>query len=231
MDFDTLIFLLAAGYALFQWMIRGIRKASSQNSGEPADVSVDQAEVAVRRQRRLEQLKARRQQRIEVRQADRRVVRQPAPPQPVARSPQEQQLEEFRRTMERLLGVRTGPEQGPLGRRGGVVLEPDEDVEEIETLEEMPEVVSLETGSERAARVRFDQDDQAEALVQRRIKAAEARSGAITRADHARFDQTIRAPQEPIQVHRTRKKVPRGSGSIREAFLWAEILGPPVSRR
>ena len=231
MDFDTLIFLLAAGYALLQWMIRGVRKASGQNGGQQPDVPVEQAEQAVRRQRRLEQLKARRQQRIEARRAEPSVARQPSPQKPVARSRQDQQLEEFRRTMEQLLGVRTGPEQGPLGRRGGVILEPDEDVEEIETLEEMPEVVSLETGSERAARVRFDQDDQAEALVQRRIKAAEARSGAITRADHARFDQTIRTPQEPIQVHRTRKKVPRGTGSIREAFLWAEILGPPISRR
>ena len=230
MDFDTLIFLLAAGYALLQWMIRGVRKASGQG-GEQPDVSVEQAEQQVRRQRRLEQLKARRQERIDARQTQRATVRPPQPVQPVPRSRQEQQLEEFRRTMEQLLGVRTGPERGPLGRRGGVVLEPDEDIEEVDTLEEMPEVVSLATGSERTGRVVVDQDDQAAALVQRRIKAAEARSGAITRADHAKFDQTIRAAAAPIQVQRARKKVPRGTGSIREALVWAEILGPPVARR
>ena len=226
MEFDTLILLLAAGYALLQWMIRGARKAAGQQ-GEQPGATMEQAELEVRRHRRLEQLQARRQQRIDARQPRRR----PSPAQPVPQSPQEQQLAEFRRTMERLLGVRTGPEQGPLGRRGGVVLEPDEDVEEIETLEEMPEVVTLETGGERAARVVVDQDDQAEALVQRRIKAAEARSGAITKDDHARFDKAIREAAQPIQVQRARRKIPRGTGSIREAFVWAEILGPPVARR
>jgi hypothetical protein len=229
MEFDTLIFLLAAGYALLQWMIRGARKAAGQNSQQP-DVSVEQAEVAVRRQRRLEQLKARRQQRIDARQAE-RATRVSAPGHPVPQSRQEQQLEEFRRTMEQLLGVRTGPQSGPLGRRGGVILESDEDVEEVDTLEEEPEVVSLETGSERAARAVVDQDDQAEALVQRRIQAAQARSGALTRADHSKFDQAIRGAAQPIQVHRSRKKLPRRTGSIRDAFVWAEILGPPVARR
>jgi hypothetical protein len=228
-EFDTLIFLLAAGYALLQWMIRGVRKAAEQAGGQDTDTSMEPAELEVRRRQRLEQLKARRQERIEARRQRTGARSQPAP----AKTAQERQVEEFQRTLEQLLGVRTGPEAGPLGRRGGVELEPAEDLEEMETLEEEPQIVSLETGAERPARVIYDQDTEAEALVQRRIAAGQARSGALTKADHSRFDQKIRAAApEPIKLHRTRKaRLPRAGGSVRDAFVWSEILGPPVARR
>jgi hypothetical protein len=229
-EFDTLILLLAAGYALLQWMIRGVRKAAEQAGGQDTDTGVEQAELEVRRRQRLEQLKARRQERIEARRQRTAVRSQPAP----AKTAQERQVEQFQRTLEQLLGVRTGPEAGPLGRRGGVELEPAEEIEDIESHDlDEPVVVSLETGDERAARVIYDQDTDAETLVQRRIAAGQARSGALTRADHSKFDQKIRtAGSEPIQVHRTRKaRRPGGTGSIRDAFVWTEILGPPVGRR
>ena len=230
MEFDTLILLLAAGYALLQWMMRGIRKAAGGEVQPTESDSSEQAELKVRRPRRLEQLQARRQERIAA-----RASRPQAKPK--ARSQQEEAMQDFRREMERLLGIRTGPEAGPLGRSGGVELEGAEEIEDREVLEVEPEVVSLELGGERPGRVVVDQDDDAEALVQRRIVAAQMRSGELTRADHARFDQRIRARPAATPPARGRPAPPVAPGTpltgsaLRNAFIWAEILGPPGGRR
>jgi hypothetical protein len=103
----------------------------------------------------------------------------------------------------------------------------DEDVEDRESLEEPEQVVSLETEVSRPARVRYDQDAGAESLVRRRIAAAEARSGAITRADHRKFDARIR--QEPADHTAVRPR--HTKAQLRKAVIWREILGPPVSER
>ena len=111
-----------------------------------------------------------------------------------------------------------------------------EEVEDREVLEVEPEVVSLDMEGERPLRVLVDQDDDAEALVQRRIAAAQSRSGQLTRADHARFDQRIRAqPSVTAPVQRLEPPVAPGTpltgSALRNAFIWAEILGPPGGRR
>ena len=102
----------------------------------------------------------------------------------------------------------------------------EEEVEERESLEEEPQVVSLETEIRRPARVRVDRDEEAGEFEARRIQAAAARDHARTRADHAAFDQRIR--QEPAEHTAKRGYTAQ---QLRDAVVWREILGPPVSER
>ena len=129
-------------------------------------------------------------------------------------------LREFERALE------SGGGAGPLGRPSGVPLPTAEDVEERESLESEPTVVSLEGEATRPERAPVSQDDGAERLVARRIAAAEARSGAHTRVDHAAFDQRIR--QQPADATAVWSMTPE---QLRRAVVWREVLGPPVAMR
>ena len=71
-----------------------------------------------------------------------------------------------------------------------------------------------------------DQDDEAERVVEQRLAAAEANLQPLSEADHQVFDQRIR--QEPADRTATRAYTAR---QLREAIVWREILGPPVSLR
>jgi hypothetical protein len=102
----------------------------------------------------------------------------------------------------------------------------DEVVEERQSLEVEPEIRSLEEGVRREARKRIDQDDEAEHIELRRIQAAAARDATRTRADHADLDQRIR--QEAADHTATRGYTAQ---QLRDAVVWREILGPPVSER
>lgn len=216
MEFDTLILLLAGGWALLNWLMRSVRDAATRGQGETA--AADPAEPEVRRQRKIEQLQARRRERLAARAGSR-------PERAQALDPADQ----FRRELERIMGGHTEEEHGPLGRRGSVELEPAEEVEELEPLEVGEQVISLEVPDTRPLRVLIDQDAQAEEIVRRRIEVAEAHNRPKTRADHAKFDRAIRSA--PAEVTRT-PKVPRLPGKgLRQALIWLEILGPPVSRR
>jgi len=139
----------------------------------------------------------------------------PAPwSQPDATQREGSRLEQVLREFERALEQGKGPEYL------------EEDVEERESLESEPEVVSLEREVQRAPRREFTQDEDAEQLVARRITAASARDSARTKADHAKFDSQIR--QEPADHTATRAYTPE---QLRHAVVWREILGPPVSIR
>jgi hypothetical protein len=81
---------------------------------------------------------------------------------------------------------------------------------------ESPEVVQ-----HRRLREEIDQDDAAEAVVQRRIREAEARNRPHAVADHKAFDQRIRAEEAAGP-----RALPRGE-QLRQAMIWKEILGPP----
>ncbi|HWB42068.1 MAG TPA: hypothetical protein VG500_12450 [Gemmatimonadales bacterium] len=102
----------------------------------------------------------------------------------------------------------------------------EEEIEERESLEEPARVVSLEHEVHRPQREAYDQDTGAEGLVQRRIDAARTRDRALTKADHKAFDARIR--QEPADHTAVRRYTP---AQLRDAFVWREILGPPVSER
>jgi hypothetical protein len=101
-----------------------------------------------------------------------------------------------------------------------------EEVEEGRSLEEEPEVVSLETGVSRPGRRRVDQDDEAEQFEARRIKAAAARDVARSPIVHTALDDRIQ--QEPADHTAVRGYTPK---QLRDAIVWREILGPPVSLR
>jgi hypothetical protein len=87
-----------------------------------------------------------------------------------------------------------------------------------------PEVKSLEESAERPERVVVDTDDEAEAIVARRIAAAEANARPLGAADHMTFDARIR--QQPADATAVKTYSMR---RIRDAIVWREILGPPVS--
>jgi hypothetical protein len=138
------------------------------------------------------------------------------------------QLERLLRELERNLGEAAGvpsrPQPAP--RAPSLPLPEAEDVEERTSLEEPERVISLENEVVRAPRQRYDHDAEADGIVQRRIAAAQARSGELTRADHARFDERIR---EEVADHTSVRRY--SAAQLRDAVVWREILGPPVSER
>ena len=157
----------------------------------------------------------------------------PQPRPPAARDPSPRnatqhegsRLERLLRELERNLEQAAGGQQRTPARLP-VPLPGDQDVEERGSLEEPERVVSLETEVTRPARVRYNQDSGAEDLVRRRIAAAETRNGALTKAGHNTFDTRIR--QEPADHTAVRRYT---SAQLRDAIVWREILGPPVSER
>jgi len=137
-------------------------------------------------------------------------------------------LEQFLRQLEE---AQAGPggagEGGPLGRRSRTRLEGAEEVEERESLEAEEQIENFEAAPpSRRQRVEVDQDDAAEALVQRRIDAAEARNQRLTALDHSAFDARIRA-----EVADRTAVAAVNLANLRHAFVWSEILGKPLSER
>jgi hypothetical protein len=147
-----------------------------------------------------------------------RVVRSGVDPTQQEGSRLEQVLRNLQRTLEEAAAEDGYPT--------GVPRPPREEVEETATLEAEPEVVSLENEVRREARVRVDRDDEAGEFETRRIQAAAARDHARTKADHAAFDHRIR--QEPADHTATRTYTAQ---QLRDAMVWREVLGPPVSLR
>jgi hypothetical protein len=128
-------------------------------------------------------------------------------------------LRELQRALEQ--GIHTGP----LGRPANLPLPENEEFEERTSLEVEPEVLSLETEVRRESRQLVDQDDAAEAIEARRVGAAAARDKAVTQADHSAFDQRIR---QEVADKTAVRYTPQ---QLRDAIVWREILGPPVSLR
>jgi hypothetical protein len=167
-----------------------------------------------------------------------RPPRQPGPTGPGDPSQQEgSRLERLLREMERSLQevadqqsggkVRLpAPQRPTIPRLPPITAAEEEAVEERESLEEPERVVSLEVDPSRGERAVYDQDTEAEAIVQRRIDAARARDRALAKADHTAFDAKIR--QEPADHTAVRRYTP---AQLRDAVVWREILGPPVSEQ
>lgn len=100
-----------------------------------------------------------------------------------------------------------------------------EEVEERESLEEEPVVISLEEPAPIGEREIVDLDEEAEAVIARRLREAELRNRGWRLEDHQEFDAWIRvaAPQ--------RKPAAGRAAALRNAVVWREILGKPVSMR
>ncbi len=220
MDIDNIVLLVAAAWAVLSFLARGVAK---QRGGQREDAEpVAGPEPEVRRRQRLERLRARRME-----------GQARAAPKPAQPSPREAAVADLREELERIMGVRPEAEYGPLGRRSGVRLEGAEEVEERDTLEEEPDVVTLEGPTLFGDREIIDQDDAAEAPIQHRLDVAEARLRPRTKADHTAFDQRIRTPS-PVPVppaQPARRRGARSGSSLRAAMIWSEVLSPPVALR
>ena len=117
------------------------------------------------------------------------------------------------------LGRTLDQASGPAGRA------PDRRLPAAQEVEER-EAQSLEIDPRRRERAVVDQDDTAEQVIARRLAAAEANAAPRTRADQVALDSRIR--QEPADKTATRGYTLQ---QLREAVVWREILGPPVSMR
>lgn len=145
----------------------------------------------------------------------------------------EQLLRELERNLEGVGGtLPAGGARTPVSRRPSASAPPpptgeEEDVEERGSLEEPERVISLETEVSRPLRQRRDHDSEAEAIARRRIESARSRDRALNKADHQAFDARVR--QEPADhTAVARRYTP---AQLRDAIVWREILGPPVSER
>lgn len=132
------------------------------------------------------------------------------------------QLERLLRELGRTLDEGREPAQRPTVR----TLPPVKPGTSSGSLEAAPEGQSLEVDPARGERAVVDQDDEAERVVEQRLAAAEANLQPLSEADHQVFDQRIR--QEPADQTAARAYTVR---QLREAIVWREILGPPVSLR
>jgi hypothetical protein len=126
----------------------------------------------------------------------------------------------------RELGKTLDEAAGPRGRPSSVRLPPAEEVEERASLETVREAQSLEQDVRRPERKVVDADDEAEVIAARRIAAAEANARPLGAADHQAFDAQIRG--EAADATATRAS---NVAQLRQAVIWREILGPPVSER
>jgi hypothetical protein len=124
-------------------------------------------------------------------------------------------LRELQRSLEEAAGV-PAPQPAP----------PEVQYQEEQSLEAEPEIISLEEGVHREARRRVDQDDDAAEIEVRRIQAAAARNTA--RESASRRIQDMEIKQEPADHTATRGYTAK---QLRDAVVWREILGPPVSER
>jgi hypothetical protein len=204
-------------------------RAMKKRAGQSDDA--DAAEDA-----KLERQRAEREAR---RQAARRAARSrpqvsgPAPPEGADLGTRGTQGEA--RSLEALfrgLGIEIElPEGEPLARQPGAprrppLPEPD-DPEEARSLEGRSvegEALDVEPGREERAVVVADA--AAEAVVRRRIEAAEARSHALTAADHAEFHRRITAAAPAA-----RRPASVSLSELRRAVVWRELLGPPLALR
>jgi hypothetical protein len=160
-----------------------------------------------------------------------RKSRPPAQPEAPIRSTQSSHPDGTQREGSRLERVlrefeRALDQAGPGGRPASFPLPDAEEIEDRESLESEPEVMSLEQEVRRAPRREFTQDEGAEQLVARRVTAAAVRDAARTKVDHVKVDNQIR--REPAEHTATRAYT---TEELRRAVVWREILGPAVSLR
>jgi len=155
-----------------------------------------------------------------------------ARPAPKRKGALDELFETLQAELEKASGVAQPSQRtGPMGRPAKGGLESAEEVEERDTLEIGPRVVSMEGAPERTGRVLVDHDSQAEGVARRRVTEAQARNRGLTRADHSAFDKRIRGAglPAPATAGAVRPAFPRAA--LRQAIIWQEILAPPVSER
>jgi len=137
-------------------------------------------------------------------------------------------LDEFRRAMEEAERRSQGDDVVVLEPPTPVEDEYEEDldaIEERETLEIVPVAKSLEVPARPAERRVVDLDDEAEVAIRERLKWAEEHARGRRPGEHAAFDARIRQEAPAPEHHEAARP------NLRQAIIWREVLGPPVSLR
>jgi hypothetical protein len=143
-------------------------------------------------------------------------------PAPRAGRPEQDRL--LRELESLLTGRPARSETAPPPAYGSMQDLPDPDeARTFETLE-ADETSSWEGGKARAADV-TDVWQAGEARAAETLETLEAAGGASHKRFHALYDR----PQEVAKPRRPRPSFP--TAEMRRAFIWSEILGPPVSER
>lgn len=101
----------------------------------------------------------------------------------------------------------------------------EEAFEERGSLEEEPEVRSMEVEVRRPERAVVDLDSQAERVIRERRRWAEQRERTRTAAEHRAFDERIREPAAAPAA------APDRGAELRRLFVWREILDKPLALR
>ena len=150
----------------------------------------------------------------------------PRPPRPDASQREGERLEEL------LRGLQGRLEQGGAGTRGKTTIVIKRPVPAPGPVHQRPKPArSRAAEPEEAASLEapVDREAEAEAIERRRLEAVAARSQELTDADHAAFEARIREEDAAARARTTARRLT--AGQLREAFVWNEILGPPVALR
>ncbi|MGE0556562.1 MAG: hypothetical protein AB7R55_24320 [Gemmatimonadales bacterium] len=137
-------------------------------------------------------------------------------------------LDEFRRAMEEAERRSKGEDVVVLEPPTPVEEDEEDDldaIEERESLEVVPEVRSIEAPVRVVERSVVDLDDEAEAAIRERLRWAEQTARGRRPGDHAAFDARIRRKPEVEEEPEAARP------DLRQAIIWREVLGPPVSLR
>lgn len=237
-SFEGLI-ILAVIYFVLNLLSKAGKK-QGRSTQEPADLPDEPTptqEEALSLEKILKEIERVKQEKA----AERRVptVQRQAPPPPRRPAPPPMRRPQPSSPTGRMASGRRKPppssESGPLGRHGQRPLESHEEVEERESFDDgrsLEVEESLEVLDEsrlRPVRQEEDRDDEAEGIVQRRVKAAESRNRAHSDQDHREFhDRVTKGEIGAPQTEAAGAAKARSSASnLRRAVVWREILGPP----
>jgi len=124
----------------------------------------------------------------------------------------------------RQLNTPRKPTQGPLGR---MARSSTEMISEGRSLEVEESIVNFdEAANTRSVRAEIDQDDQAQAVIQRRLDAAAHRTREGREASYQAQQKAAAAA-----VASEALSAAAASSRLRRAIVWREILGPPLALR
>jgi len=149
--------------------------------------------------------------------------------QPLPRAKPESEAQRLARVKQafessRQLTTPRKPTQAPLGRMARLSTEI---ISEGRSLEVEESIVNFDdAASTRSVRAEIDQDDQAQAVIQRRLDAAAHRTREGREASYQAQQKAAAAA-----VASEALSAAAASSRLRRAIVWREILGPPLALR